>query len=97
MSKSQLSPRQALNKSFLKLKPNRKEIENFKSEFIKLLDGINEKESEEFQKNLISDFLKNIGFAPDYYINTKGKNDLVIHNDKFISYFQFLPQIGVHF
>lgn len=82
MSKSHLSPRQSLNKSFLKLKPNRKEIENFKSEFIKLLEGINEKESEEFQKNLISDFLKNIGFAPDYYINTKGKNDLVIHNDK---------------
>lgn len=77
-----LSPRQSLNKSYLKLKPNRKEIENFKQEFIKLLEGNNEKESEEFQKNLISDFLKNIGFTPDYYINTKGRNDLVIHNDK---------------
>lgn len=82
MSRLHLSPRQSLNKSFLKLKPNRKEIENFKSRFITLLEGINEKESEEFQKNLISDFLKNIGFAPDYYINTKGRNDLVIHNDK---------------
>ena len=81
MSKN-LSPRQSLNKSYLKLKPNRKEIENFKSEFIKLVEGNNEKESEEFQKNLISDFLKKIGFEPSYYINTKGRNDLVIHNDK---------------
>lgn len=81
MSKN-LSPRQSLNKSYLKLKPNRKEIENFKQEFISLLEGINEKESEEFQKNIISDFLKKIGFSPAYYINTKGRNDLVIHNDK---------------
>ena len=51
MSKPHLSPRQALNKSFLKLKPNRNEIENFKQEFINLLVGNNEKESEEFQKN----------------------------------------------
>lgn len=82
MSIPHLTPRQALNKSFLKLKPNRNEIENFKQEFINLLEGNNEKESEEFQKNLISTFLKKIGFEPQYYINTKGRNDLVIHNDK---------------
>lgn len=82
MSKPHLNPRQSLNKSFLKLKPNRNEIENFKQEFINLLEGNNEKESEEFQKNLISTFLKKIGFEPQYYINTKGRNDLVIHNDK---------------
>ena len=82
MSKPHLNPRQSLNKSFLKLKPNRNEIENFKQEFINLLEGNNENESEEFQKNLISTFLKKIGFEPQYYINTKGRNDLVIHNDK---------------
>jgi hypothetical protein len=42
MSKN-LSPRQSLNKSFLKIKPNRIEIENFKRSFITLLDDINEK------------------------------------------------------
>ncbi len=81
MSKN-LSPRQSLNKSFLKIKPNRIEIENFKRSFITLLDDINEKESEEFQKNLISNFLKQNAFEGNYFINTKGRNDLVIHNDK---------------
>lgn len=81
MSKN-LSPRQSLNKSFLKLRPNRIEIENFKRSFITLLDDINEKESEEFQKNLISNFLKQNAFEGNYFINTKGRNDLVIHNDK---------------
>lgn len=81
MSKN-LSLRQSLNKSFLKIKPNRIEIENFKRSFITLLDDINEKESEEFQKNLISNFLKQNAFEGNYFINTKGRNDLVIHNDK---------------
>jgi hypothetical protein len=40
------------------------------------------KESEEFQKNLISNFLKQNAFEGNYFINTKGRNDLVIHNDK---------------
>ena len=82
MSQNLLTPRQSLNKSFLKLKPSRKDIEHFKSHLIGFLDGINEKESEEFQKNLISDFLKKIAFEPNFYINTKGRNDLVIHTDK---------------
>lgn len=58
MSQKILTPHKSLNKSFLKLKPNRKDIENFKHNFITLFDRINEKESEEFQKNLIIDFLK---------------------------------------
>jgi hypothetical protein len=82
MPQTILSPRQSLNKSFLKIKPSRKEIEHFKAQLVGFIDGINEKESEEFQKNLISDFLKKIAFEPDFYINTKGRNDLVIHTDK---------------
>jgi adenine-specific DNA-methyltransferase len=53
-----LKPRKALNKAFLKVKPNRTEIECFKTNLIQLLDRINDKESEEFHKNLVSDFLK---------------------------------------
>lgn len=82
MSQKILTPHKSLNKSFLKLKPNRKDIEDFKRNFITLFDRINEKESEEFQKNLIIDFLKKNSFDADFYINTKGKNDLVIHTDK---------------
>jgi len=47
---------------------------------IHLLDQINEKESEEFHKNIISKFLDKTYYAGNHYINTKGRNDLVIHN-----------------
>jgi len=75
-----LKPRQALNKAFLKVKPIRSEIDRFKTNLIHLLDHIREGETEEHHKNLIADFLKNTGFAPQHYINTKERNDLVIHN-----------------
>ena len=80
MNLIQLKPRKALNKAFLKVKANRDEIEVFKANLIKLIDTINESESEEFHKNLISDFLKNTYYGANHYINTKGRNDLVIHN-----------------
>ena len=75
-----LAPRKALNKAFLKLKPNRIEIERFKTNLITLLDRTNDKESEEFHKNLVSDFLKDTYYKQNHFINTKGRNDLVIHN-----------------
>jgi len=76
----ELKPKKALNKAFLKIKPNRTEIESFKTHLITLLDRTNDKESEEFHKNLISDFLKDTYYKQDHFINTKGRNDLVIHN-----------------
>ncbi|MCO5230493.1 MAG: Eco57I restriction-modification methylase domain-containing protein [Chitinophagales bacterium] len=76
----ELKPRKALNKAFLKVKPNRFEIEGFKTNLIALLDRTNDIESEEFHKNLISDFLKDTYYKQNHFINTKGRNDLVIHN-----------------
>ncbi|MEO6232428.1 MAG: TaqI-like C-terminal specificity domain-containing protein [Ferruginibacter sp.] len=73
-------PKKALNKAFLKLKPNRIEIEKFKANLISLLDRTNDTESEEFHKNLVSDFLKDTYYKQSHFINTKGRNDLVIHN-----------------
>jgi adenine-specific DNA-methyltransferase len=75
-----LKPRKALNKAFLKVKPNRTEIECFKTNLIQLLDRINDSESEEFHKNLVSDFLKDTYYKQNHFINTKGRNDLVIHH-----------------
>jgi len=75
-----LKPRKALNKAFLKVKPKRSEIENFKTHLIQLLDRTNDVESEEFHKNLVIDFLKKTWYDPNHYINTKGRTDLVIHN-----------------
>ncbi|WP_281337385.1 DUF7149 domain-containing protein [Flavobacterium eburneipallidum] len=76
-----LKPRKALNKAYLKVKPNRIDIENFKTNLIQLLDRINDKESEEFHKNIVSDFLKKTYYEANHFINTRGKNDLVIHNN----------------
>ncbi|MHB1107386.1 MAG: DUF7149 domain-containing protein [Lutibacter sp.] len=80
MTIKELKPRKALNKAFLKVKPNRIEIENFKTNLIQLLDRANDTESEEFHKNLVSDFLKDTYYKQNHFINTKGRNDLVIHN-----------------
>ncbi|MCS7004950.1 MAG: Eco57I restriction-modification methylase domain-containing protein [Cytophagales bacterium] len=75
-----LTPKKALNKAFLKLKPTRTEIEAFKANLSTLIDSTNDKESEEFHKNLVIDFLKKTYYEPNHFINTKGRNDLVIHN-----------------
>lgn len=75
-----LKPRKAINKAFLKIKPKRTEIEEFKTNLIQLLDRKNDFESEEFHKNLVIDFLKKTYYDPNHFINTKGRNDLVIHN-----------------
>jgi hypothetical protein len=75
-----LSPRKSLSKAYLKVKPSRSEIELFKKNLIGLIDGIDESESEEYNKNDLSDFLKNSFYHPRFYINTKERTDLVIHN-----------------
>lgn len=41
------TPRKALNKAYLKVKPSRTQIEAFKKNLIGLVDGLDESESEE--------------------------------------------------
>lgn len=82
MNLKQLKPRKALNKAYLKLKPNREDIEHFKTNLIQLLDKISDKESEEHHKNLIITFLRDTYYKDNHYINTKDRADLVIHNGK---------------
>lgn len=77
-----LTPKQALNKAFLKIPTGRNEIENFKKSLNQLAEQMNPSESEEYNKNLISNFLKHIHYADRNFINTKGRSDLVIHNGK---------------
>ena len=74
------TPRKALNKAYLKVKPSRTQIEVFKKNLIALLDGLDESESEEHVKNDLGDFLKNTFYQPKFYLNTKERTDLVIHN-----------------
>ncbi|GBE74154.1 putative type IIS restriction/modification enzyme [Microcystis aeruginosa NIES-87] len=82
MKTENFSPRQALNKAFLRVKPSRSQVEKFQTHLEQLLGSINETESEEFHKNLLADFLKHSYYSPQHFINTKGRNDLVIHNGK---------------
>ena len=70
----------ALNKAFLKLKPSRSEINEFKANFKRLFTLINDNESEEYNKNLISHFLKDTYYKQAYFMNTKDRKDLVIRN-----------------
>lgn len=76
-----LSPHQSLNKAFLKVKPTRQHFEQFKSNLEQLLNSIKETESEEYNKNLLRDFLKDTYYQDNYFINTKYERDLVIYND----------------
>jgi len=77
-----LTPKQALNKAYLKKKPERNKIELFKINLIKLLDSIDEIEREENQKNHVRDFLRDTFFKETNEINTKDTIDLVIHLGK---------------
>jgi hypothetical protein len=76
------TPKQALNKAYLKLKPSRDEIERFRTNLISLLDKIDEREYEEHSKNLVRDFLRETYYKDLYEINVKNRNDLVIHSDR---------------
>jgi len=74
------TPRKSLNKAYLKVKPSRTQIEQFKKNLIGLLDGLDESESEEHVKNDLGNFLRNTFYQSKFYINTKDRTDLVIHN-----------------
>jgi len=75
-------PKRSLNKAFLKQRPLGSDMDLFKKELIILLSCIDANETEEFHKNLVSNFLKNAIYHNDNFINTKGRQDLVIHNGK---------------
>ena len=77
-----LTPKQSLNKGFLKHRVLRQEINVFKSNLALLLSKIDEIEREENQKNHIRDFLLNTYYKETNEINTKDSKDLVIHLGK---------------
>lgn len=78
----QIDIKQSLNKAFRRQRPTREEIELLRSELVKMLGEVNLKESEEYHKGLLTEFLKKTAYDPDYFINTKYRTDLVIHIGK---------------
>ncbi|MFW6145456.1 MAG: DUF7149 domain-containing protein, partial [bacterium] len=77
-----LTPRKALNKAYLKQKVNRDELETFKKNLLLMLNEMNEGESEEYHKNLLSAFLNDTWYKGNHFINTRERTDLVIHSEK---------------
>jgi hypothetical protein len=69
------TPKQPLNKAFLKQPVARDSIESFKTNLQTLLSKINERESEEHHKNFALNFLKDTFYKTDYEISTKGRKD----------------------
>ncbi len=81
----QLKPvtlKKSLNKAYRKDKVLRADIERFKAGFRTLLERINTDESEENAKFHLAEFLNQAYYQGQYLIATKGRADLVIHNDK---------------
>ena len=73
----------SLDKAY-KIQPiSRPEIENFKTNYIRLMDRVEESErhneSEENFKGHLMDFLKNTYYAKNALVAPKGKTDFVIH------------------
>ncbi len=62
----------SLNKAYFKQSLKRENIDLFKKNFKQLFERIDNKESEEHNKNIISDFLKDTYYKGKYEINTSG-------------------------
>jgi len=69
----------ALNSAYFKQSLKEESINLFKTNFERLFERINEAESEEHNKNIVSQFLHDTFYKNDYEINTAGRKDLVIH------------------
>ncbi len=69
----------AINSAYFKQSLKEDTINLFKTNFKRLFERIKETESEEHNKNIVSDFLKNTFYKNEYEINTAGRKDLVIH------------------
>jgi len=80
MRTSQLTLKQTL-KAYLREKVTRPQIDHFKKTLSEFLKGINEKESEEYVKNLVTKFLYDTYYHGKNQINTKGRIDLAIYED----------------
>jgi type II restriction/modification system DNA methylase subunit YeeA len=77
------SPSQSINKVYLKQSISKSNFDDFTNNLLSLISNTNKEETEEHNKNVISDFLKKSFYTPDYYVNTSSNIDLAIHNGKF--------------
>jgi len=73
-----LKPSKSLNKAYYKQSLSREQIELFKKELQNTFNHIDEKQDEEYHKNVIADLFKNVYCKDKYLVNVNKKEDLVI-------------------
>ena len=73
-------PIESLSKGYFRQGVDEKDIRKFEDNVRELLKSLNENESEEFNKKHIREFLSNTYYTPQHEINTRQRNDLVIHH-----------------
>ena len=75
----EMSVKEAI-KALIKERPERNAFNNFKQSLKIMLKGMEDRanETEEYFKNILSDFLKNTWYSGNYFINTSGRIDLVV-------------------
>lgn len=73
-----IKPSKSLNKAYYKQSLSREQIELFKKELQSAFNHIDEKQDEEYHKNLIADLFKNVYCKDKYLVNVNKKEDLVI-------------------
>ena len=77
------TPTKSLNASYLKQPLKREQIELFKRELKNTFNHIDEKQDEEYHKNVIADLFKSVYCKDKYLVNVNKKQDLVIrHGNK---------------
>ena len=75
-----LSPAKSLNKAYFKQSLKREQMEVFKSGLQKIFGHIDERQDEEYHKNLISKLLLDVYYKDKYLVNVNKKQDLVIRD-----------------
>ena len=73
-----IKPSKSLNKAYYKQSLTREQIELFKKELQNTFNHIDEKQDEEYHKNVISDLFKNVYCKDKHLVNVNKKEDLVI-------------------
>jgi len=68
-----------INPAYFRQNLHEDKLNLFKTNFKRLFERIKETESEEHNKNIITQFLRDTYYKNDYEINTAGRKDLVIH------------------
>lgn len=82
MAIQKLTLKQSLGKNILAIMPIEEEKNTFSKHLVEMVRNLKNsmKESEEFQKNIVSNFLKKM--LPENFINTKDRTDLAIYGGR---------------